>query len=209
MQLITIHEGTRIDDLGSCCGAGIGCAPAIGMEHGYDGEHAIAIPDRQRLGAERTQRMQHSRAVTVEYAFRIARGAGGVAERGCRVLVEVGPGEARLLDRQQGLVTERAWQARLGHLIFVAHQYESLDGGELSRDALDQRHEGQIEEQHAVFGMVGDIDDLLAEKSRVDGVANGTDAGYAEIDLKVAMGVPGDGCDAVTRLHTQALQGVG
>ena len=47
---------------------------------------------------------------------------------------------------------------------------EGLDGLAARRELLDQRREGDVEEQHLVFGVVDDVVDLLGKQPRVDGV---------------------------------------
>ena len=60
-----------------------------------------------------------------------------------------------------------------------------------------------------VLGVVGDVGDVLGRQARVERVQHRADAGDAEIELEVAVGVPGDGADAVAELDAQTLQRLG
>ena len=57
--------------------------------------------------------------------------------------------------------------------------------------------------------MVGDVGDLLGEQPRVDGVADGADAGDGIVELEVAIAVPRERADAIARLHAKAREGSG
>jgi hypothetical protein len=57
--------------------------------------------------------------------------------------------------------------------------------------------------------VVGDIGDLLGKQARVDGVADGADAGDGEVELEVAVAVPGERRHPVARLDAEANQGIG
>jgi hypothetical protein len=71
---------------------------------------------------------------------------------------------------------------------------------------LDQAGEVHVEEDDAVVGVVGDVGNLLGEQARIDGVADRGHARDGEIDLEMAMGVPGQRADAVLGLDTERLQ---
>ena len=74
---------------------------------------------------------------------------------------------------------------------------------------LDQIDEGGIEEHEAVFGVIDDVDDLLDEQARVDGVAHRAHAGDAVVQLEMAVAVPGQRRDAVARFDAERDQRVG
>ena len=71
-------------------------------------------------------------------------------------------------------------------------------------DRLDQRQEGQVEEQDLVFGMVGDPDDLVGMQARVERVQHRARAGDRVVQLQVAVAVPGQRGDAVAELDAAA-----
>jgi hypothetical protein len=70
-------------------------------------------------------------------------------------------------------------------------------------ELLDERHEGDVEEEQPVLGVIDDIADLLDEEPRVDRVADGADTGDAVVELVVPVGVPGEGRDAVAELDAE------
>ena len=143
----------------------------------------------------------------VEHALRIAGGAGGVAEAGGGVLVEAAPGHVGrgLLD--QAFVGERARQL-VAEVRFVREDDEVLHAGDLVADARQDRQEGQVGEDDLIVGMVDDVDQLLCEQARVQGVAHRADAHDAVPGLDVAAGVPGQGGDTVAGNHAQRLERV-
>ena len=71
------------------------------------------------------------------------------------------------------------------------------------RDGFDQRQEGEVEEQHLVFGVVGDVDDLVGVQARVERVQHRARAGDRVVELHVAVAVPGERGDAVAGLDAQ------
>ena len=66
--------------------------------------------------------------------------------------------------------------------------------------------EGDIEEDALRAAVVDDIVDLLGEKTRVHRVQNGPDARDGEIQLQMAVRVPGQGRDPVAGLHAKRLK---
>jgi hypothetical protein len=73
----------------------------------------------------------------------------------------------------------------------------ALDGRQPLLQPLHQRHEGEVEEEQPVLGVVDDVDDLLVEEPRVDRVIDRADAGDAVPGLEMPPGVPGERRDAV------------
>ena len=94
-------------------------------------------------------------------------------------------------------------------MLAIGHEHVGLDGLERGRELLDQRQKRQIEEQRRVLRVVGDVGDLLGEQARVDGVADGADAGDGVVELEVAVAVPGQRRHAVARLDAEADESVG
>ena len=101
-----------------------------------------------------------------------------------------------------------AWrQTYCRHVLAICHNHR---GGrpvaKLLNQTLHQRHEGQVDKQHPVFGMLEDVRDLRLEQPRVDGVDHRPHAGDGEVELVVAVAVPGQRADPVTRTNAQPLQ---
>ena len=82
----------------------------------------------------------------------------------------------------------------------VGHEDDVLHGLELVPHAFDDRQQVEVDEDDFVLGMVGDIGHVLGRQPRVDRVQYRADAGDAEIELEMAVGVPGDGADPVSQL---------
>ena len=74
---------------------------------------------------------------------------------------------------------------------------------------FQDRHEGQIDEHHAVFGMIDDPADLFGEQPRIDGVVDRADAEDAVPAFQVPGGVPGERGHAVAELDAVLLQALG
>ncbi len=145
----------------------------------------------------------------IQRALGIAGGAGGVAQAGSRVLVELRPRVVAVLRVDQVLVAQ---QRNLGvdrHVRAVAHHHPALHARAMRRHAFHQRQEGGIEEHVLVFGVVDDVGDLLGEQARVDGMAYRSRARYAVVDLQVTIAIPGQRADTVARLHAQRGDGLG
>ncbi len=152
--------------------------------------------------------VQHDRAVRIEHALGIARGAGGVAKDGAGVLFDHRPIEAGLLGRQQGLVTKRVHSAGLEIGLF-GQADEGLELRQLRRDPIHHLRKARIEQQPRGPGVVQDVADLVFEQARIDRVQHGAEAGDGEKHLNVPVGVPGQGRHPVAGLNTQGDQGLG
>ena len=72
------------------------------------------------------------------------------------------------------------------------------------RQRLDQRREGEIEEQVSVLGVVDDVGDLLRKQPRIDRVQHRPRAGDAVVELQVAVAVPRERGDAIAGLAPTA-----
>jgi hypothetical protein len=91
----------------------------------------------------------------------------------------------------------------------VGHRDERLDRLHARGDRLDQRQEGQVEEQDLVFGMVGDPDDLVRVQARVQRVQHGARARHGVVQLHVAVAVPRQRRDPVAEADAAGGEGVG
>ena len=145
----------------------------------------------------------------IEHALGMAGGARGVAKARRGVLVELRPAEIAVGFADPVLVGDGVLQFGRRHVLGVGEDDVALDGRQLVGDRFEQRHEGQVDERHAVFGVVHDPDDLLDEQAWIDGVIDRADAGDAVPGLQVAVPVPRQGGDAVARLDPVARQALG
>ncbi len=56
----------------------------------------------------------------------------------------------------------------------IRHQHKSFNAFHRCGEFLDDGQKGQIKKQKLIFGMVGDVFNLLREQTRIDGVQDGT-----------------------------------
>ena len=63
--------------------------------------------------------------------------------------------------------------------------------------ASTKRQEGHVEEERLVFGVVGDVDDLVGMQARIERVQHGARARHRVVELDVAIAVPGQRRDAL------------
>ena len=125
------------------------------------------------------------------------------------VFVEGGPCKVGLVRRDQVFVAQQIGQLARRHLVLVDHRDKVTHCLAAPRHGFDQGQEGQIEEQHLVFGMVEDVEQLVRVQARVQGVQHRTAAGGGEIQLQVPVAVPGQRGDALRRLHTELAECMG
>ena len=150
--------------------------------------------------------VQPDGAVRVDDALGAARRPARVTHGRGRALVEVGPGEAGLLGGEQPLVGERLAE---GRGVPLPHHDDGLDRLQVVLDARQQRNERGVDDDAAVLGVVDDVGQLLGREPDVQRVQHRSHAGDGEIRLEVALVVPAEGADAVTRLDAEPGQGGG
>ncbi len=141
--------------------------------------------------------------MAVDDAFGQVGRAARVAHRGCRRLLERGPGIPGALGVQQLLVVDRARQAAA---IAVAEHNQVLYCRQLADDRRQDWREARIDEQHGVLRVVDDVADLLVGKADVDGVQHRAHARHGEVRLLVLLGVPGEGRHPVALANAEVPQ---
>ena len=182
----------------------IGHAPGAGVEHRHDRADRIAARHRDGVGERGAVGVQHRRAMAVEDSLGLAGGAGGVAQRRCAPLVELGPDEPLfVLGRYQLVIGGDDRESGLGRF----EQDKAAIRRQLWHQALDQRDEAGLDKQHPVLRMVDDVDDLFIEQARIDRVAHRADPRDAVIELEMAIIVPGEGADPVAGADAEPHQG--
>ncbi len=127
----------------------------------------------------------------IDDALGIAGRAGGVAHADGGVLVEGLPGEVVVDLGQPILVGDGIGEGGFRHVLAVGHDDHLLDRLQRRGELLDQGNEGGVDEEKTVPGVVDDPGDVLGEKPRIDGMADGADAAGAVPDLQMPPGVPG------------------
>jgi hypothetical protein len=140
----------------------------------------------------------------IDDALRIARRAGGVAHAAGGILADIGPLEIAVGAVQPLLVGNDVGQRRFGHVGGVGHDDDLLQRFDHRCDLLDDRHEGEVDENGAVGGVVHDPGDLLGKQARIERVVDAAHAHDAEPGLEMVAGVPGQRGDAVAGLKTLA-----
>ncbi len=91
----------------------------------------------------------------------------------------------------------------------VGHRHPALHLRAVRLELGDERRKGEIEEDVFILGVIDDVDDLLGEEPRIDGVADRAHAGDGEIDLEMAEAVPGERADAIRLFDAEPDQRVG
>jgi hypothetical protein len=114
-----------------------------------------------------------------------------------------------VLGRQQLLVAEELERAGCRHMRAVGHQDEMPDGLHLRRQLLDQRQEGQVEEQDLVRRVIENVDQLVDEEPRIDRVADRAYARDRVVELDVPVAVPGQCRDPVAEADFELSQRLG
>jgi hypothetical protein len=167
-----------------------------------------ALLSLQTVSLTDQQRVKIGRAVAVENTLRIAGGPGGVAQRRGGVFIEHRPVILAVLLRDQVFVGLRLF-GHAAHVLPIGHGNETLDIRQRRRQIMHQVGEGDVEEQHAAFGMVENVLDLLGKQPGIDGVQHRADARHREIKLEMTMGVPGECGDTVAGLDAHGEQCLG
>ncbi|MNN14427.1 hypothetical protein D3C81_1274900 [compost metagenome] len=180
------------------------------MEHRHHRQDGVARRAVQGVGEGGGVGVQKRRAVAVEHAFGIARSTGGIAQRRCAVLIEGWPHEVIGVRFDQIFVAQQIGdRGNRRHMRSVRHENEAGDGRDFASDGFDQRQEGEIEEEDAVLGVVGDPFHLVRMQAWVQRVEHGTRAGYGVVQLHVAVAIPGKRGDAVTKADAERSECIG
>jgi hypothetical protein len=183
-----------------------GDAPAIGMEQGNHRKHCISRGGAERILRIGHQGMQHVGAMGIQHALGIAGRAGGVAHRSRGVLVEGFPGKVAVALRDPVFIRDCVLQRGLRHMSRIRQHDVALDARQLVGDLLQDRHEGEVGQHHAILRMVDDPGDLLRKQARIDRVADRADSHDAVPGFQMARCIPRNGGDAVADRDAVARQ---
>ncbi len=129
----------------------------------------------------------------VKHALRITGRAAGVAEHRRFALVALIPMIIAAFGRQQSVE-------------FLLKHNEMLNRTQPWFQPLDKRRERRIVKQHAILGMVGDVDDLIVEQARVNGVHHSTHADRAKPGNQVANMVGTERRHPIPRFYTHPIE---
>ena len=208
VDALAVHIGAGHNELRADSRRGESNAPRIRVKHRHHRQHRIDRFHSQRIAHIGRHRMKHVRAMRIENAFRVSRRSRGVAKTAGRVFVHLRPFELAVLGIDDVLEAERVWQARLRHMRLVGHHHISLHLRQLVGNAFQDRHEGEVEEDDLILGMIDDVDELFGEEARVQRVANGAHPHDAVPGFEVACRVPGHRGDDIAFADAKTAQGL-
>ncbi|MNP14388.1 hypothetical protein D3C76_1067100 [compost metagenome] len=183
------------------------------MEHRGD-RHVHVAGTQQRLavvggeGAQLVQGVQHQLAVREVHPLGVAGGAGGVEQRGHRLLVEVlelGLGAGCI---QQRFVLAEHRQRR-GRSLPVRQLQVAFDRAQLAAQLLQQRHEVVMHQHQVILGVVHGVGHLLRRQANVHRVQHRANHRHGEEAFQRTVAVPVQQRDSVTGLHAGRAQHVG
>ena len=144
--------------------------------------------------------MDRDRAVRVERALRLARGAARVAHGRGGPLVDLALLEvARLGAREEVLVLDRAVGRRP-----VADRDDVLEPGALA-EVLDERPEHLVRDEHLVARVRRDVGDVVGMEAEVQRVGHHAADRDADVGLQVLVVVPAERPHAVAVLQPELV----
>ena len=172
-------------------------APTGGMEHRHHRQHDAARVKIEQRRLDAGHRMEHGRAVLIEHALGVTRGAAGIAQHARIALVALGPFGVPVLGSDPVLK------------LTVVKADVVFDRGPARLHPVDDRLERRIVEQHLIFGVIGDIFQLIVEQSRVDCVEHPAHPDCAVPRDQMAAVVHRQRGDPLARLDPQLTQSLG
>ncbi|EAV43465.1 hypothetical protein SIAM614_02271 [Stappia aggregata IAM 12614] len=205
-QAFAVQRAAWENQTGAGKRCAIGQAPGVDVKQRHNGQNARSFLEDLWNGDAHVVGMQHRGAVRIERALGVACRTGGVTKAGGLVLVKIRPVHFIRLPVKDLLVTEHAIQRRFRHMRAVRHDDHAKVCRKMRAQLFHDRQEGEINEQQPVLGVIDDIDHLFRRKTRIDGVADGADAGNCIVELEMAIAIPGKCRDAVALADTERLQ---
>jgi hypothetical protein len=156
------------------------------MEHGHDVQRAVRLAGIK--GEGNGKGVQDDGPVGVDHALGVTRGGRGVADHGRVPLGEV-CGEVVFLGE---LCYELVVHDEVLHAgdRFPARVREHDDMPYVLELVFDHLHEDQevfVHEEHLVFGVVDDVDEVVLGQPEVHRVKDRAVAGHPEIELQVPV----------------------
>ncbi len=194
----------RQHHLGTHASGGKRQAPGIGMEHRHHRQEGVPLAHIQHVAQALGDGVQVNVAVAVDHALGQAGRGRGVAHAGWRAFRQFIEGKSRIARRDQILVGHRVRQRGCRHP--VGQHHKSPDRFYLVGDALERRQQVRIDENGRILAVVQDVGDVLISQAQVDRVQHGAGARQREVQLEMAVGVPGQRGHPVTGAHADACQ---
>ena len=141
----------------------------------------------------------------VGHPLRLSRCAGGIAQRGRIVLLQIRIDRSTEVVTQQGFVVLQS----CGHGLAAERNHEDTLKLHFVLELFKELQEHVVYNQEAVLGVVDDVRQFVGMEPKVQGVQHATCAGDAEVGFQVGIVVPHKACDPVSRLKTRRLENCG
>ena len=145
--------------------------------------------------------MQHQRAVGVDHALRLSRGAGGVAHRRRGVFVQQVRKRLGLARGQQRVVVERA-----GGCCAILRDHDDMLERRTCGEFLECGPEHVVHDGDAVACIAGDEGEIIRVEPKVQRVEHQARRGRAEVCFEVPVMVPGERGDAIAGPHAKSAE---
>src|SRR5437762_13823837 len=95
--------------------------------------------------------------MAVDHALWISSSARGVAHDGRAVFTHFGPLKQLIWSRGDQVFVSQGGKIRIGRGRLVSHHHKLPDAGDLAADAGQYRNKREVDENHAILGMVDEI----------------------------------------------------
>ena len=132
----------------------------------------------------------------IKRTFWIACGARGVTQNTGGLFRQLRPFILSWMRRKKILIAQQI-KRRVGHMGTICHHNIAHICRQLVDQCLNDWYESQIQKQQAVCCVMGDVNQLLGTQTRIDRMADSTDARDAKIQFEMPVPVPRQGCDAI------------
>ena len=189
----------------ACHHAGERQAPGIGVKHGGHRQNRVLMSDGKRILYGLGKRVQHNGAMRIGHSLGLTGGARGVAHGGSIVFVHGRVDEivAGTLEKRLVIVVARG-DAAAG----VGNHNDALQARVVAEFFVD-REQDVVNDQEAVFGVMGDPGDFLGMQTDVQGIEDAAGAGHSKKDFQVPGMVPHHGGHAFAGAQAELGQRVG
>ena len=202
-QIVRVQVRAGEDHLHAHHHRAIRDAPAVGVEHGRDGQHHVGAAQAPEVAHAGHQRVQDGGAVRIDHALRLAGGARRVAhaDRVVFVVRHVLEG-VRVGGRQQRFVIGEPGRHRRA----AEGEHDDFLEFVQVRKLLVQRQQHVVDDEEAVLGVARDPADFFRRQAQVERVHHAAGGGNAEVGFQVGVVVPAQRGHALSFLQPQLKQ---
>ncbi len=189
----------------ACHHAGKRQAPGVGVKHGGHRQNRVLMSDGKRILHALGERVQHNGAMRIDHSLGLTGGARGVAHGHSVVFVHYRVDEivAGTLEKRLVIVVARG-NAAAG----VRNHDDALQARVLGEFFID-REQDIVNDQEAVFGVIGDPGDFVGMQTDVQGIKDAPGAGHSKKDFQMARVVPHHRGHTFAAAQAEAGQRVG